>query len=110
MQLGFNRIIHINKFDGRYYWAEGEAYFKPISGNRILNDLKQIYKAKFWYDGDKLYGREYWSSDPIKTGVLDTLPAQLFTFKDNMMVTNHVFRVTLQGVERTHRNSERCAK
>jgi len=75
-----------------------------------LNDAKQIYKAKFWFDGDKLYGREYWSSDPAKSHILDALTAQLFTLKENVMVTDHVIHFTFQGVERTHRNSERCAK
>src|SRR5215831_16624851 len=110
IQAGFNRTIYIKKFDGRYYWAEGEAYFRPPSNVRLLSDTKQIYKAKFWFDGDKLYGREYWSSDPAKSQILDALTAQLFTLKENVMVTDHVIHITFQGVERTHRNSERCAK
>jgi hypothetical protein len=101
--------MHINKYDGRYYWAEGEAYFRPIGNVRLLTDAKQIYKAKFWFDGDKLYGRAYWTSDPV-TQTLDAGTAQLVTLKDNMMVTDHVAHVTYQGVELTYRSSARCVK
>ena len=110
IQAGVNRTIYIKKFDGRYYWAEGEIYFRVAGNAPILNDTKQIYKAKFWFDGDKLYGREYWSSDPAKSQILDALTAQLFTLKENVMVTDHVIHISFQGLERTHRNSERCAK
>jgi hypothetical protein len=110
LQLGINRTIYIKRFDGRYYWAEVEAYFRPISNAPLLNDAKQIIKTKFWFDGDKLYGREYWSSDPAKSQVLDALTAQVFTLNDNVMVTNHVHHFTYQGVARTQRNSERCVK
>jgi hypothetical protein len=110
VQGGVNAVMHISKFDGRYYWAEGELYFRPLDNSRLLNDAKQIYKAKFWFDGDKLYGREYWSSDPAKIEIRDDAPAKLFTLKDNMLVADYVSHVTYQGIERTHRSSLRCVK
>jgi hypothetical protein len=107
VQMRVNKTMHINKFDGRYYWVEGEVYFRPIGNVRLLVDAKQIYKAKLWFDGDKLYGRAYWTSDAV-TPVIDT--AQLITLKDNMMVMDHVAHVTYQGVKRTSRASGRCVK
>src|SRR5262249_37663398 len=110
VRVGFNSVMHISKFDGRYYWAEGELYGRPLDNSRLLNDAKQMYKAKFWFDGGKLYFREYWSSDPAKIEARDEAPVKLFTLNDNMLVTDHVTHLTYQGTERTHRTSLRCVK
>jgi len=102
--------MHISKFDGRYYWAEVEAYYRTLDNSILLNDAKQKSKAKLWFDGGKLYFRDYWWSDPARMEMREEEPTKRFTLDDNMLVGDHVSHVTYQGIERTHRTSLRCVK
>jgi hypothetical protein len=102
--------MHISKFDGRYYWADGELYFRRLDNSRLLNDPKQMMKAKLWFDGGKLYLREYWSSDPARMEMREEAPTKLLTLNDNMLLGDNVTHVAYQGIERTHRTSLRCVK
>jgi hypothetical protein len=109
IHVGLNGVMHISKFDGRYYWAEVEAYYRT-DARIILNDTKQMSKAKLWFDGGKLYYRDYWWSDPARLEMREENPTKLFTLNDNMLVGDHVTHITYQGIERTHRSSVRCVK
>ena len=109
-QYKINGVLQITKFDGKYYWAEGILAGTPVGFAPPAPS--QTVKQKYWFQGGKLYGSIYWSSNPISQEVFDELARMAIpiTLQDNLMIVNYRFRVTHEGTEWSIHSSRRCAK
>lgn len=89
--------FEIERYDGKFYWAHG----------REIGQIATTFKAKWWFEGGKLYRQMYWSSH--KGGVKVTWPIE-YTYQKTTMIAHISFKTTVAGKEYTVRSVPRCTK
>ena len=105
-RVRYSETININKFDGKYYWADGSSLDKPIGGGTARNGT---FKQKYWFEGDKLYIFRYERSSALAQQLSPKTPGAV-TLKDNKTFHEGVHRFTYKGTKITIRWSGSCSK
>lgn len=89
--------FEIERYDGKFYWAHG----------REVGQVTSTFKAKWWFEGNKLFRQTYWNS--VKGGVKVTWPIE-YTYKKSTMTGHVSFKTTVAGKEYTVRSLPKCTK